>query len=125
MSRAIDYRCKTCGGNEMAFDATAEWDAAAQDFVVGTTYDTGWCNSETCQGEERDAKICDAMTGEELGQAPGSCAYIAKAEADGLWQAERARWAEERAAKESEAQHQKHIAETAAQLTQAYEEIDR
>ncbi len=124
MNRVIDYRCKICGSNEMAFDATAEWDVEAQDFVVGTTYDTGWCNGETCQGEESEAIICDAKTGEELGQAPGSCAYIPKAEADALWEAERVRWAEERAARKSEAQHQKLIAETAAQLAQAYEEID-
>lgn len=125
MSRAIDHRCRTCGSAEMAFDATAEWDAEAQDFVVGTTYDTGWCNSETCQVEERDAKICDVVTGEELARAPGSHVYIPKAEADALWDAERARRAEERAARESEAQQQKHIAETVAQLTQAYEEIGR
>ena len=124
MNRAIDYRCKSCGSNEMAFVATAEWDAVAQGFVVGTTYDTGWCNSETCQGEERDSKVCDAETGEELGQAPGSCAYIPKAEADALWEAERARWAEERAVRESELQHQQHIADTAEQLAHAYEEID-
>ena len=29
MNRAIDYHCKVCGSNEMAFDATAEWDAVA------------------------------------------------------------------------------------------------
>jgi len=124
MSRAIEYRCKICGSNEMAFDATAEWDLERQEFVVGNTYDTGWCNSEKCQGEESDAKVCDATTGEELGQAPGSFEYIPTAEADALWEVEQARWAEERAAKETERQHYQHIAETAAQLAQAYEEID-
>jgi hypothetical protein len=124
MTRTIDYRCKTCGSDEMAFDATAEWDVESQDFVVGTTYDTGWCNSEECQGEERDAKICDPETGEELGQPPGSFEYIPKAEADALWHAERMRRAAERLAREEETRHQQHITETAAQLAAAYEEID-
>ncbi|MYB77841.1 MAG: hypothetical protein F4X83_12290 [Chloroflexi bacterium] len=123
MSRRIDYRCKTCGSNEMAFDATAEWDADLQNFVVGTTYDTGWCNSETCQGEERSAFTCDAETGEELRQPPGSFDYIPKPEADVLWKAEQERWAAERAEREQQARHDAAITETVETLASAYEEI--
>ena len=39
--------CKTCGGLEVGADATAVWDG--HEWVLGTVYDSRWCN--TCDDD--------------------------------------------------------------------------
>ncbi|MCF6328644.1 MAG: hypothetical protein L3J02_02430, partial [Henriciella sp.] len=85
MTRLIDYRCISCGSTEITFDASAEWDAGQQEFVVSSTYDACFCNSEACQGEECRVAEFDARTGEALGLGPGSFEYIPKDQADAEW----------------------------------------
>ncbi len=85
MTRLIDYRCTPCGGSEISYDASAEWDAGQQQFVMSSTYATSFCNSEKCQGEEGSVAEFDAQTGEALGLGPRSFDYIPKEQADAEW----------------------------------------
>lgn len=36
--------CSWCGSNDVARDAWARWDEAAQDWVLGAVFDDGWCH---------------------------------------------------------------------------------
>lgn len=49
--KPVDYVCNMCGGNTVTRDAWAEWDAAAQDWVLGAAFDYGHCHD--CDGEAR------------------------------------------------------------------------
>ncbi len=124
MSRTIEIRCTSCGSTEVAKDAAAEWDTEKQDWVLSSTYDHAWCNSEKCDGEPASLAAFDAETGEELRMGPGSHEYIPKPEADALWKAERERWETERAQREAEQKAKAQIAQTAETLADAYQEID-
>lgn len=81
MTRNIKFTCRTCGSDQVTFDAVARWDVEAQSYVVSTLYDDCFCESGTCLGNERRVQERDAVTGEELGLGPGSFDYIPKAEA--------------------------------------------
>jgi hypothetical protein len=47
----IDIVCAGCGGNSVTRDAWAEWDADAQDWVLGSVFDQGFCHD--CEEETR------------------------------------------------------------------------
>lgn len=47
----IDFVCRNCGGNSVARDAWAEWDVAAQGWVLGTAFDDAFCHD--CEAETR------------------------------------------------------------------------
>lgn len=38
------FFCPKCSGQDCGYDANAVWDEAAQAWVLGSTYDKGWCN---------------------------------------------------------------------------------
>ena len=50
-SPPIDIVCDECGGTNVSRDAWAEWDATAQDWVLGAVFDYGHCHD--CDGESR------------------------------------------------------------------------
>ena len=45
----IDFVCRDCGGNSVTRDAWAEWDVAAQDWVLGSAFDYAFCHD--CEAE--------------------------------------------------------------------------
>jgi hypothetical protein len=45
----VDYICDSCGGNRVTRDAWAEWNAEAQDWVLGAAFDYAFCHD--CQEE--------------------------------------------------------------------------
>lgn len=102
MTRLIDFRCTSCGGAEISYDASAEWDAGQQQFEVRSTYDACFCNSEECQGEKRSVAEFDAQSGEALGLGPRSFEYIPKEQAD----AEGATYHEDRARQQEQIIHE-------------------
>jgi hypothetical protein len=40
----VNYQCQNCGSTEILKDAYATWDAAAQEWVLHSTYDELTCN---------------------------------------------------------------------------------
>ena len=123
MTRTIKFTCRTCGSDQVTFDAVARWDVEAQSYVVSTLYDDCFCESDTCLGNERRVQERDAVTGEELGLGPGSFDYIPKAEADAAWQAYHQRRETERLAREAAQKQEQVIAENAALLSETAEEL--
>jgi len=123
MTRLIDYRCTTCGSTEVTFDASAEWDAGQQEFVVSSTYDTCFCNSEKCSGEECSVAEFDAQTGEALGLGPGSFEYIPKEQADAAWATYHETRKTERAQQDRAHQQEKIILDNTEALAAAHQEI--
>ena len=123
MTRLIDYRCTSCDGTEISYDASAEWDAEQQKFVVSSTYDACFCNSEECQGEERSVAEFDAQTGEALGLGPGSFEYILKEQADAEWAIYHEVRKAEGAQQDRNRQQEKIIHDNAAALAAAHQEI--
>ncbi|MEM8976179.1 MAG: hypothetical protein AAGD43_29275 [Pseudomonadota bacterium] len=123
MTRKIEHRCQTCGSTEIVYDACAEWDVETQGFVLITTYDEARCQSDSCEGEEVRTDAFDAVTGEKLGQAPGSYEYIPKDEADRLWQIENEQRKADMAEREQQRQQEQTIADTTSALEAAYREI--
>jgi hypothetical protein len=123
MKRLIDYRCTACGGTDISYDASAEWDAEQQQFVVSSTYDACFCNSEQCQGEERSVAEFDAQTGEALGLGPGSFEYIPKEQADAAWGIYHKDRKAERAQQDRARQQEKIIQDNAEALAAAHQEI--
>ena len=55
----VTYRCPKCGGAECGFDATSRWDDEAQAWVLGSTYDSGWC-TDCGDLDELDERPLDA-----------------------------------------------------------------
>ena len=49
MANRVDIVCKKCGSNNVTRDASAEWDAEAQEWVLSAVNDQGYCNE--CGGE--------------------------------------------------------------------------
>jgi hypothetical protein len=47
----IDYACERCGRSGVTRDAWAEWDVAAQCWVLGETFDYAFCHQ--CHRETR------------------------------------------------------------------------
>lgn len=45
----IKIICSECSSENVRRDAWAEWDSAAQDWVLGAVFDQGYC--EDCGGE--------------------------------------------------------------------------
>lgn len=45
----VTYVCNTCGRSTVTRDAWAEWDVAAQEWVLGAAYDYAFCHD--CQAE--------------------------------------------------------------------------
>jgi hypothetical protein len=41
---AIKYTCPKCKGDHVGYDANSTWDVPLQDWVLGGTYDSAWCN---------------------------------------------------------------------------------
>ena len=46
--------CTNCGSEEVAVDATAEWDFDAQEWVLDSTFDHAYCGG--CDGHTIDFK---------------------------------------------------------------------
>ncbi|HEV2746955.1 MAG TPA: hypothetical protein VGW34_06615 [Allosphingosinicella sp.] len=61
---AVDYVCKTCGGNSVTRDAWAEWDAEAQEWVLGAAFDYAFCHH--CE-EETNLVEVELASGEPTG----------------------------------------------------------
>ena len=40
--------CGWCGSDRVTRDAWAEWDVAAQAWVLGAVFDDGWCHACEC-----------------------------------------------------------------------------
>lgn len=123
MIRNIKFTCRTCGSDQVTFDAVARWDVEAQTYVVSTLYDDCFCESDTCLGNERRVQERDAVTGEELGLGPGTFDYIPKAEAEAAWQAYNQRREAERQKAEAARQQEQIIAENTSTLSAAVEEM--
>lgn len=123
MTRNIKFTCRTCGSDQVTFDATARWDVEAQSYTVSTLYDDCFCESDNCLGNERRVQERDAVTGEELGLGPGSFDYIPKAEADAAWDAYHKQREAEKRAREEDLKQKAIIAENAATLATATEEM--
>lgn len=123
MTRKIKYACLTCGSEEITFDATAEWDVEAQRYVVSTLFDDCFCGSDTCQGEERRVQEYDADTGEALSIGPGSFEYIPKVDADAAWADYHKQREAERQDREKDLKQEQIIAENAAVLFEAVQEM--
>lgn len=123
MTRKIKYTCLTCGGDEITFDATAQWDVEAQCYVVSTLYDDCFCGSDTCQGEERRVQEYDADSGEALATGPGSFEYIPKAEADAAWETYHKQREAERQERARGLKQEQIIGENVAHLAAAVEEM--
>lgn len=47
----IDIICGTCACRNVSRDAWADWDTAAQEWVLGAVFDYGHCHD--CDGESR------------------------------------------------------------------------
>lgn len=47
----IEIACKECDSLNVRRDAWAQWDVAAQSWVLGSVFDQGYC--ERCEGEAR------------------------------------------------------------------------
>lgn len=123
MARTIEMRCTTCGSTNVSMDAAAEWDPDQQGWVLSTTYDHTWCNSDECDGADATLATYDADTGEELRMAPKSFEYLPKAEADALWEEQQAIWRADRDARAAEREKLEQIAETTNILAAASQEI--
>lgn len=123
MARTIEVRCTTCGSTNVSKDAAAEWDTEKQDWVLSSTYDHQWCNSEECDGADATLAVFDAQTNEELRMAPNSFEYLPKAEADALWEEQQAIWRADRDARAAEREKLEQIAETTNILAAASQEI--
>ena len=123
MTRKINYACRTCGSEDVTFDATASWDVDAQDYVVSTLLDDCYCNSDTCQGEERRVQEYDADSGEALAIGPHSLDYIPKADSDVAWEAYHLRQKAERDARDRDQRQERIISEIAVTLAAAVEEM--
>jgi ribosomal protein L37AE/L43A len=41
---AIKYTCPKCKGDRVGYDANSIWDVALQQWTLGNTYDSAWCN---------------------------------------------------------------------------------
>ncbi|MGN6374010.1 MAG: hypothetical protein ACTHMG_00485 [Sphingomonas sp.] len=56
--KKVDYVCAHCGSSNVSHDAWADWDAAAQRWVLGAMFDYAHCH--VCEGktwlEERPIK---------------------------------------------------------------------
>lgn len=37
--------CENCGSDDVSLEGTASWDNVAQDWVLGSTHDQGFCNT--------------------------------------------------------------------------------
>lgn len=62
----VNYICRWCGGNAVSRDAWASWDAGAQDWVLGATFDYAYCHE--CDGEttlEAVALTCSEQAADE------------------------------------------------------------
>ena len=40
----LTYRCPRCGGDNVGYDANSVWSDLAQTWVLGSSFDDGWCN---------------------------------------------------------------------------------
>lgn len=40
----LTYRCPRCGGDNVGYDANSTWCDQTQSWVLGSTFDDGWCN---------------------------------------------------------------------------------
>ena len=47
----VDYVCESCGSIDVSRDAWADWDAATQQWVLGTVFDFAQCHR--CEGRTR------------------------------------------------------------------------
>jgi hypothetical protein len=61
---AADYICSQCAGNTVTRDAWAEWNAQAQDWVLGAAFDYAFCHD--CEGETKLVEV-DLETREPTG----------------------------------------------------------
>lgn len=55
MSKRLGYVCAYCGSSKVLLDAWAEWDTAAQEWVLSSTSTTEFC--EKCDGETRLTEV--------------------------------------------------------------------
>lgn len=37
------FNCQKCGGDECGYDAVSVWDVDSQQWVLGSSFDQGWC----------------------------------------------------------------------------------
>ncbi|EXS71092.1 hypothetical protein [Sphingobium sp. Ant17] len=67
----VEPKCDRCGSNELIRDASAEWDCAAQQWVLAGVYDSTIC--QTCEAESDslcDWKPCAPDAVQPLAAAP-------------------------------------------------------
>jgi len=55
--------CEACGSDEVVFDAWAEWDGEAGNYILAATMDQAFCNGPC--GGECSVKWVDALTAVE------------------------------------------------------------
>lgn len=53
--KPVDYVCETRGENTVTRDAWAEWDADAQEWTLGATFDYAYYHD--CDGETRLVEV--------------------------------------------------------------------
>jgi hypothetical protein len=70
-------RCSNCGSTDCGLDAVAVWDDVAQGYVLGNTFDDGWC--EDCSSDAAPEEY--ELDGDELAEAQRA---IDRAAATGL-----------------------------------------
>jgi len=54
----VGYRCPDCGSDHVGYEATSRWDVETQSWVLGHSYDDGWCND--CGDVEPERYTFDA-----------------------------------------------------------------
>ena len=92
--------CAGCGSDEVCLDAYAQWDCAAQEWVLASIYDEAFCTA--CDGETKLA-IVDLISGEALDYLPNGTLAPAP-EAEVAWQAYFSQQRARRAAEQAERQ---------------------
>jgi hypothetical protein len=62
---SVEMVCRSCGGTAVTRDAWAEWDAAGQQWVLGSVFDYAYCHDcdEETQIEEVDLASLEPSTG--------------------------------------------------------------
>jgi hypothetical protein len=65
--KLIHHLCPKCRGDNCGYDACSTWDPVTEEWVLGSTYDNGWCP---------DCGDCDPIEVEITD--PGTIAYILK-----------------------------------------------
>ena len=123
MKRKIEERCRECGSTDITHDAIAEWDSEKQAYVLIDIQEGCYCNSDACQGDTCRVAEFDVQTGEALGRPPGIFDYIPKAQADAAWADYHKERKTEREARDRARQQKDIIADNAAALVAAHQEI--